>query len=489
MRAFFTSRREERRSVSCGPLAEAPAVIILTNAALAVWFGGFLPSAAAWAAALALTAALAFFTIRKFPAGLAPVMSVVFVTAALCSCICLWQMNKEGLFPDSFQCEAKVLLSRGWGKRTALLLDTPFGRAAAYTAHKGAPEAGSRVYIRASSFALKRADAPGAFSERSYWRARGASRRLALFEAKPICGPTGIAAWRGYVASVFKTKLQPLTCAYMTALTVGEKDDAVNKLHKSAGTSHLLAISGFHVGILAALLFYLFGKKAWGAAAVSAAMWLYVLAAGAPAGAVRAALMTQLAIAALLMDRPASAFNGVCCAGIAMLLWNPWYFYDVGWRLSMAAALFITAAAPYVPRNFTGAAVVSLLVWFVTAPVAAYAFGAVPLAGLLANIAAVPVFALLFPVIFILSLPALIGAPFAYVFSSAAELLLQAAHSLLSIAASAFPWAVGITAALAAFGTAIFISAAAVRCRIKAEAAPFICAIFLLLLLYCPPML
>ena len=75
--------------------------------------------------------------------------------------------------------------------------------------------------------------------------------------------------------------------------------------------------------------------------------------------------MAQICIAAEALGRPHSSFNNVSAAACLMLLYNPWSFFDVGWRLSVLAALFITAGVRLVGRGFAGAAALSVLVWFV----------------------------------------------------------------------------------------------------------------------------
>lgn len=454
-----------------------------------MWFAQFYAFFAAAAASVLITAALAFCTARRTPRGFYAVFAAVVVCCAVASSFCLARLAQDEPFPDSAKFTARVLLVRPWGRSAALLLETPYGRAAAYVPQKEAPRAGAEVFVRAASFEFKKAERPGGFDERFYWRARNASRRLVVFEMKETGAPRGLAAWRARVERAFAEKLPPLSSAYMAALTTGARDDDIQELHKKTGTSHLLAISGFHVALLAGALFWLFGKNLSGAIAVSAAIWLYVAAAGAPAGGLRAALMTELCLAAFLAGRPRSAFNGVSCAALFLLLWNPWYFFDLGFRLSVLAALFISAAASVVPQNWKGAAAVSVLVWFVTAPLTASAFGLIPMAGLVLNIVAVPWFSLIFPLVALLSLPALAGLPFARIAAAASEALLLFSHKALSAGSSLVPWAAGPSSALTAAALVIFICAVCARCRVKMETAPILCAIFLFILLYCPSML
>ena len=276
----------------------------------------------------------------------------------------------------------------------------------------------------------------------------------------------------------------PQSAAYMSALTTGRRSASIEEPHKRAGTIHLLSVSGFHVGVLAGLLFFLRRGGAARTAAVSALLWLYVAFAGFPPGGVRAAAMAQICIAAEALGRPYSSFNNVSAAACLMLLYNPWSFFDVGWRLSVLAALFITAGVRLVGRDFAGAAALSVLVWFVSAPVVAEVFSSVPVAGLTANIVAVPYFAAVFPLIFALNLPPMLGLPFAPLFAGTSELVLRFSHGALERLASLTPAQIGFSTPLFVLAASIFFMTAAIRCGAPLRRAPFIVLFSLAVLLY-----
>ena len=124
----------------------------------------------------------------------------------------------------------------------------------------------------------------------------------------------------------------------MLALTVGVRDKELTALHRSAGTVHLLAVSGFHVGIIVSFFSLFFRRGKLKLLPLSLLMWFYIVLAGLPPGGIRAALMVQIYLLGLWAGKPSSSFNSVSTAGIILLLFNPWTFYDVGWRLSMLAA-------------------------------------------------------------------------------------------------------------------------------------------------------
>ena len=73
-------------------------------------------------------------------------------------------------FPDSFEAYGKILLARDWGKTRAYLIETPYGRAAAYSRENLREGAGVR--LRAASFDFKRAEERGASTRCSSGAAR-----------------------------------------------------------------------------------------------------------------------------------------------------------------------------------------------------------------------------------------------------------------------------------------------------------------------------
>lgn len=467
-----------------GPLSSAPAFFIFLSLCAAILLGvrTFAPPAAAALASALLCAAAIFAGTAGVVPGWRRMLCLVLMISFAVSFVSVLRVRENISFPDQVETAGKVMLSREWGKRRAVLIETPYGRAAAYTREN--PREGAKVWLRGASFDFKRAEERGGFDEMLFWRGKGAVKRLELFEIRETAPPSGVAAWRGRLDGFFVGRLYPLSAAYMSALTTGRRSSAIEEPHERAGTIHLLSVSGFHVGVLAGLLFFLQRGGAARTAVVSAAMWFYVALAGFPPGGVRAAVMAQICLAAEALGRPYSSFNNVSAAGCVMLLYNPWSFFDVGWRLSVLAALFITAGARFAGRGFSGAAALSVLVWFVSAPVVAEVFSSVPVAGLFINVVAVPYFAVIFPLVFALSLPPLLGLPFSSFFAALSEIILSFSQNTLEFLASLAPAGVGWSAMLFVFAAAVFSAAAALRCGAPAGRTPFIALFSVILLLY-----
>ncbi len=179
----------------------------------------------------------------------------------------------------------------------------------------------------------------------------------------------------------------------------------------TAGISHLIAVSGFNVTLVAGLgigaLTPVLGRRR----AVVASMLLvglFVVLVGPQPPVIRAGLMGVLMLGAVLAGRPGSGLTAVAAAAALLTLFQPQAIEDVSFQLSFAATagllLFarplgdtlLTLARRVLPDALaqataeltavTTAASLSVL------PIIAYSFGRVSLVALPANVLAVPAF-------------------------------------------------------------------------------------------------
>lgn len=297
--------------------------------------------------------------------------------------------------------------------------------------------------------------------------------------------PEGPLFWRNIAERRIRNALPERTADYLLALTLGVRSAELTELHRNAGTLHLLAISGFHVAALASLAGLFFRRGRAKLLGVSAVVWGFVLLSGASPGGLRAAVALQIYLFSLQFGRTCRAFNSVSLAGVLLLLVNPWYFFDPGWRLSMLAALFLSAFAQTLKDSSPAAlAASSPLVWLVTAAQTAFVFGAVPLAGLFINVLAVPLFAVIFPLILALSLPALAGVPCGAYAAGACEYILEAWDWAAGAAAGLIPWDISCSRQLFVLSSAVFCMAvlrASGFSKIKTTVGAFLLPFLLLL--------
>jgi fructose-1,6-bisphosphatase I len=192
------------------------------------------------------------------------------------------------------------------------------------------------------------------------------------------------------------------------ALVLGRRLDIAPELRyefADAGIAHLLAISGLHVGVLAGwlvLLLRVARVRRWAWAGAAALTWGYVTLLGFPTPATRAAAFVSIYALARLRQRHPSPFAVLAVAVLLVTQVNPGAAGEVGAWLSVAAVLGTGWGSRILVPRFRRVAVVRLAVAScgavaATAPITAFAFGAVAPVGLISNLVAIPLAAVAVP--------------------------------------------------------------------------------------------
>ena len=191
---------------------------------------------------------------------------------------------------------------------------------------------------------------------------------------------------------------------------------------RDAGLAHLLAISGLHIGLIAAGLFFSvrgllaliptlaldYPIKKWAALVALPGAFAYLMLVGATIPAQRAFLMTGLVLLAVLLDRRALSMRLVAWAALVTLLFSPESLLSVSFQMSFAAVTIMITAYEGRRRFFrqsgsdfwslrslagylAAIAATSALATAATAPFAIFHFNHLALYGVIANVIAVPV--------------------------------------------------------------------------------------------------
>jgi competence protein ComEC len=140
--------------------------------------------------------------------------------------------------------------------------------------------------------------------------------------------------------------------AVVAAMSLGDKSQLTNDLKDTyavTGASHILALSGLHLGIIYTLLSLLLDRRRWqvvSQAVIIVCIWLYVFLVGMSASVVRSAVMLTVYASLSLGHRDKMSVNTLAFAAIVMLLFNPKSLFDVGFQLSFLAVLSILLFYP-----------------------------------------------------------------------------------------------------------------------------------------------
>lgn len=396
------------------PLSSAPALVIFTGWCAGLSASSRLPSLLAAIAGTLVSASLLLVGTKRLPPGSGLFLPLTLLTVFLPLFVLVSRIQAPPSSTGPFHGDAVVLAERSWGGRRAVVLETSAGNLLCLLGPDRVVTEGTRVRVNGRLCPLDslfpRRD--GDFNAARYWKGRGVDSgfELASIEVGDDVRP-GFAAWRTALRKRLLLNLPPLLRGHLLAAWAGEKDPEIEVLHRRWGTAHLLAVSGFHVGLLALMVLWCLQgfrfKLLWS----SCILWGYVFLTGAAPSAVRAMVMIQLALlGTAIAGSPSSALNSVAVAGAALLAYDPWLFWDVGWRLSVISVLVLCSFAGG-RRGIPNGILASLAVWLATAGEASRVFGFVPMAGLALNLIALPVFSILLPVASIAAIPALLGVP------------------------------------------------------------------------------
>jgi len=226
--------------------------------------------------------------------------------------------------------------------------------------------------------------------------------------AREIAAPEGLDAWRERMSKRIAATVPSASSRYVRALALGDTrglDERDWEILRAAGLTHLIAISGFHVGLVAGFM-ALIGTGAWrllpvlarhiprpqvaAAAALLGALG-YAAIAGFALPTVRTVLMIAVVVAARAWRRPLRLADSLALALIAVLLFDPLSPLGPGFWLSFAGVAWLMWCLPN-PRltlwreflSAQGVATLGLL------PLTVILFAQASLAGPLANLIAIP---------------------------------------------------------------------------------------------------
>lgn len=194
------------------------------------------------------------------------------------------------------------------------------------------------------------------------------------------------------------------TAAFLSAILFGDNSDiSVDDRQKfsEVGLSHIIALSGMHVAIIAMILAIAFfpltlagyRKLRWLITII--ALWIFAIMTGLSPSVVRSVIMTSIVLFSLLLDRPRSSLNSLCLAAFLILLFDPRVLYGVGFQLSFLATLsiilFSNRLNPFGIRNkklswLLSPVIVTFAATLGTLALVAYYFHSIPLYSLISNI-------------------------------------------------------------------------------------------------------
>ncbi len=265
---------------------------------------------------------------------------------------------------------------------------------------------------------------------------------------------TTLDTFRNALSQQIQLLLPGENARFVQALAIGDTRALTDQdwdILRKTGITHLIAISGFHVGMVALFVVYLVRAVYWlcpmlglrlsrvyAAAYVSIfAAWAYTALAGFAIPTVRTALMISVFMGCKLLNRNCSTVQSVALSLLVILLWDPFAILSPGFWLSFIGVLLLVAFMP----QTTNQGIIKPFVraqWLVSIgllPLSIGFFHQTTLIGPIINFLAIPWISLVVVPL------ALLGIAFAWLpivasfFWQAAALAMQAFWTILSWAA------------------------------------------------------
>ncbi|HEX9021237.1 MAG TPA: DNA internalization-related competence protein ComEC/Rec2 [Nitrospirota bacterium] len=232
--------------------------------------------------------------------------------------------------------------------------------------------------------------------------------------------------WRERIRRSFLASLAGPGSAILQAMVLGEEGGLTDEMRDqfmAAGVTHIISISGSHLGMVAILCFgfirgiLLFIPERWyhrvtlAADPKKIAAWLtlpilifYTLLAGGQVATVRSLVMISAGLAALLLDREHALLHSLALAALVILAAAPQALFDISFQLSYLSVLVIGYAVALwndlkigartllqkIRNSIALLIIISLLTSLATGPLVAHYFNQFSFAGIISNMAVVP---------------------------------------------------------------------------------------------------
>ena len=228
---------------------------------------------------------------------------------------------------------------------------------------------------------------------------------------------------RNSIASLIDSVGPGLENQILKALVVGKREgvsDSLRQVFNRTGVSHLLAISGLHVGIVAALAFFLFQQifssfkplllnalvKQFAALFSIFPVLAYGLIAGMSPSTQRAVIMVIIFLLAIIFEKDHDPLNTMAVAAMFILILHPPALFSVSFQLSfIAVASIIYGHSKTLPlesnkekigikkigQKLLSMLTVSIFAFLGTMPIVMFYFNQISVIGILVNLFAIPI--------------------------------------------------------------------------------------------------
>ena len=208
----------------------------------------------------------------------------------------------------------------------------------------------------------------------------------------------------GRVENVFDKYLSKNNSAILKSIILGNYsylDSDILVQYRELGIAHILAVSGLHIGIIAAFLISVFTyiglDRKINYILTICTIWIYGFLIGYPSSVLRALIMFTVLYYSMMIFQRYDSINSLFFAAFIILAANPLALFSAGFQLSFLATFFILYLVPKLKPNFynhrnkiIGTLCTILGAQLGILPILAYYFNTISIFGILANLIIIP---------------------------------------------------------------------------------------------------
>lgn len=202
----------------------------------------------------------------------------------------------------------------------------------------------------------------------------------------------------------------PIEAGLTEALLIGYKeelDDQLQENYTLTGVSHIIAVSGMHLGLIFSVLASVFRliprrriTRYLGFGIILPFLWGFSLLSGASASVLRSVLVFSIVLWGKVILKKSGSINALFASAFMLLVIRPSFISDIGFQLSYTAVLSILIYEPKISRWIYVKNRLLKLIWnmvaitiaaqILTTPIVLFHFKQFPLLFLITNMVAVP---------------------------------------------------------------------------------------------------
>ena len=250
------------------------------------------------------------------------------------------------------------------------------------------------------------------FDYKKYNENRGVFKQVKLNQIKNIKSEDSIVGKIKSIRAKMSLKISnEITfdkSGYFEALILGDKNylqrEDINSF-KNLGISHLLAISGLHLGLLISIIYYILQKLNFSSNLIENIIIIilpcYMVISGFSPSVVRAGLM--IIVYLILRRKNIANIDSLLITFLIMTIINPLYIFDIGFELSFFITFSLLMSAEYIKKSknkLQSSLMISVISFLASMPILISNFYTVPYISVLSNIILVPIFSIIiFPLV------------------------------------------------------------------------------------------